>query len=194
MTDPTPIPSRRSMSQAGLSETEVLQVLMNWRTRISAAAWAIVRDTHAAEDIFQNVALKAMTRDVTFEAEAALLSWAYITARREALDLLRRSQREERSLDTDILELIEREWQSNPGPSSGTRMEALQSCLEAAPEPARRLLRLRYFEGHSCEEVSARMGIGLNAIYKRVSRLHRDLRDCIERKLTLQNPTGGPTP
>jgi hypothetical protein len=27
------------------------------------------------------------------------------------------------------------------------------------------------------------MGVGLNAIYKRVSRLHESLRDCIEGKL-----------
>ncbi len=57
-----------------LSEQDILQTLMKARTRLSAAAWVVVRDTHAAEDIFQNVALKAMTRDVCFETESALLS------------------------------------------------------------------------------------------------------------------------
>jgi DNA-directed RNA polymerase specialized sigma24 family protein len=37
--------------------------------------------THAAEGIVQKVALKAMTREVSFESEGALLSWAFITAR-----------------------------------------------------------------------------------------------------------------
>ncbi len=49
---------------------------MRWRTRISAAVWLNLRDVHAAEDIFQNVVLKAMTRDVVFDTESALLSWA----------------------------------------------------------------------------------------------------------------------
>ncbi len=66
-----------------LTSEEVLQLLMKWRTRVSAAAWTVVRDVHAAEDIFQNVALKAMTKDVRFESEAALLSWAFVVARRE---------------------------------------------------------------------------------------------------------------
>lgn len=66
-----------------LTSEEVLQMLMKWRTRVSAAAWTVVRDAHAAEDIFQNVALKAMTKDVRFESEAALLSRAFILARRE---------------------------------------------------------------------------------------------------------------
>ena len=44
---------------------------MRWRTRLSAAAWLVVRDAHAAEDIFQNVAVKAMTREARFEAEGS---------------------------------------------------------------------------------------------------------------------------
>ncbi len=156
---------------------------MQARTRLSAAAWLVVQDTHAAEDIFQNVTLKAMTREVHFESEAALLSWAFITARREGIDWLRRVQRELVGLDAEILELMEHEWEAAPAHSAGTRMDALRDCLAAAPESARRLLRLRYFEGHSCEEVAQQLGIGLNAIYKRVSRLHESLKSCIEEKL-----------
>ena len=64
-----------------LSEPDILQTLMKWRTRVSAAAWVVVRDAHAAEDVFQNAALKAMPREVSFENESALMSWAFITAR-----------------------------------------------------------------------------------------------------------------
>lgn len=166
-----------------LSEHEVLQCLMRWRTRLSAAAWLVVRDAHAAEDIFQNVALKAMTRGATFETESALMSWAMITARREGIDWLRRHSRESSCCDAEVLDLLEREWQSGTAHPAGARIEALEDCLAAAPEPARRLLKLRYHDGLSCEEVAEQMGLGLNAIYKRISRLHQDLRGCIEGKL-----------
>ena len=177
-----------------LSEPDILQTLMKWRTRVSAAAWVVVRDAHAAEDIFQNVALKAMTREVSFENEAALMSWAFITARREGIDWLRRHQRETLCLEADILELLEHEWQSEAAHPVGTKVEALQDCLAAAPESARRLLKLRYFDGYSCEEVAEQMGLGLNAIYKRISRLHESLKDCIEGKLSNAGATGGPLP
>ncbi len=177
-----------------LTEQDILQSLMKWRTRVSAAAWVVVNDAHAAEDIFQNVALKAMTRDVTFETDAALLSWAFITARREGIDWLRRHKREAFCLDAEILELLEHEWQQTPAESGGTRIDALQECLQSAPEEAQRLLRLRYFDGYSCEEVAVRMGIGLNAIYKRVSRMHVALKDCIEGKLKPAAAPGGNLP
>ncbi len=177
-----------------LSEHEILQALMKARTRLSAAAWLVVRDTHSAEDIFQNVALKAMTREVTFESEAALLSWAFITARRGGIDWLRRHQREALSLDAEVLELLEHEWQSEAAHPAGAKVDALQDCLAAAPESARHLLKLRYFDGYSCEEVAEQMGIGLNAIYKRVSRLHESLKDCIEGKLANAQAGGGKVP
>ena len=174
-----------------LSEPDILQTLMKWRTRVSAAAWVVIRDAHAAEDIFQNVALKAMTRAVKFENEAALMSWAFITARREGIDWLRRHQRETLCLDADILELLGQEWQSEAAHPAGAKVEALQDCLAAAPEAARRLLKLHYFDGYSCEEVAEQMGLGLNAIYKRVSRLHEGLKECIEGKLGNAAAHGG---
>jgi len=171
-----------------LSEHEVLQTLMQARVRISAAAWLTVHDTHAAEDIFQNVAVKAMTRDPSFDDRSALLSWAFITARREGIDWLRRHRRETSSLDPEILELLEQEWQSEAVQPEGSRMDALRECLESLPAESRRLLRLRYFDGHNCEEVARSLGIGLNAIYKRVSRLHESLRLCIDGKLGRSSP------
>ncbi|MDA1275703.1 MAG: sigma-70 family RNA polymerase sigma factor [Verrucomicrobia bacterium] len=166
-----------------LSEQEILQTLMKGRTRISAAAWVVVHDAHAAEDIFQNVALKAMTREVVFESEGAVLSWAFITARREGIDWLRRHRNKSACLDTDILELLEREWVAKAHHLGGARVDALRDCLEALPEKSRQLLRLRYYEGYSCDEVAGKLGLGLNAIYKRVSRLHQDLKECIELRL-----------
>lgn len=177
-----------------MTEEQILGTLMRWRTRLSAAAWLVVRDTHAAEDIFQNVAVKAMTRAARFEAESALVSWAFITGRREGIDWLRRHRRETVAPEAEIFDLLESEFQSAPSPFPGSRLEALESCLAAVPESSRRLLRLRYFDGRSCEEVAEQMGLGLDAVYKRVSRLHEALRDCIEGKLGATGIPGGGRP
>lgn len=166
-----------------LGEPDILQALMAARTRISAAAWLVVRDTHAAEDIFQNVALKAMTRGAVFETCPALMSWAFITARREGIDWLRRHRRESAGLEPELLEVLEAEWCSAPAPPAGERLDALRECLGLMPEASIRLLKLRYFEGHGCGEVARRLGIGLDAVYKRVSRLHESLRTCVTARL-----------
>ena len=56
-----------------ISEQDILGMLMKSRDRIAAAAWVVVRDAHAAEDIFQNVALKALTKEVNFGSEGVVL-------------------------------------------------------------------------------------------------------------------------
>lgn len=170
-----------------LTEPEMLKALMKWRTRISAAAWVVVHDVHAAEDIFQNVVIKALTTDVTFENASALVSWSFITARREAIDWLKRYRREvtsvNGSLSSEILQALKRDWQSPQQVPVESRTSAMEECLKSTPEESRRLLRLRYFEGLQCEDVAAKMGVALAAVYKRLSRLHESLRQCIEGRL-----------
>ncbi len=156
---------------------------MRSRDRIAAAAWVVVRDAQAAEDIFQNVALKAMTKPVSFDAEGAVVSWAFITARREGIDWLRRHRRESAGFDAEILEIVHRQWAAEATDRGNVRIDALRECIEAMPERSRGLLRLRYFEGYNCTEVAQKVGTGLDAVYKRLSRLHLGLRNCIELRL-----------
>ena len=174
---------KRFTCKMTLSEQDILRTLMKSRDRIGAAAWVVVRDAHAAEDIFQNVALKALTKEVRFEAEGAVLSWAFITARREGIDWLRRHRRELTGLDSEILDLLEQDWLGETVHRGEARTEALRACLKSLPEKSSRLLRLRYFEGNNCGEVATKLGTGLNAIYKRLSRLHRGLKECVELRL-----------
>jgi len=166
-----------------LSQEIIVRTLFAARLRLSGAAWLVVRDAQAAEDIFQNVSIKALTKGVPFEHEGQLLSWAHVTARHEAIDWLRRQRPGQVALDGEVLEMIDAEWAAAPSPG-GPRVDALRDCLDNAPAEARRMLELRYFEGWACDEIAREIGIGLDAVYQRLSRLHRQLRLCIERRLS----------
>ena len=166
-----------------LSEKEILRFLMQSRERISAAAWLVVKDAHVAEDIFQNTVLKAVTKDVSFEAEAALFSWAFITARRDSLNWFRKHRRESVGIDEHILTLIHHDWQNDHLNTKGNRFEVLRDCMEELPQKSEKILRLRYFEGLSCGEIADSISITLDAVYKRISRIQNSLRKCVELKM-----------
>lgn len=162
----------------------ILSHLFAARTRLCAAAYAIVRDPQVSEDLFQNVALKALTRDVSFEHEGALLSWAMVSMKREGIDWIRKRRPELVGLEDEVLDLLHQEWLDEGGKDgAGNRVSALKRCMESLPQPARQLLELRYFERFSCGEVAKEVGIGLEATYQRLSRLHRDLKKCIDQRL-----------
>lgn len=165
-----------------LSEQDILRLLMKSRDRVAAVAWVVVRDAQAAEDIFQNVAIKAMTKEVCFESDGAVLSWAFITARREGVDWLKRHRRESIAPRAEVLDLLEREWLTAI-PREDHRASALRECLKELPGKSRELLRLRYFDGMQCAAVAEHIGANLDAVYKRLSRLHQMLKDCVENRL-----------
>jgi len=166
-----------------LSESEAIQRLISARSRIAASAWLLTRDYQAAEDCFQNTVLKAMTKEVSFPSEAALLSWAMVVARREALDWLDRRCRRDKVLDESVLSIMDQ--QRLAAPSESLRSSALRECIEALGEEGRRLLQLRYFEGLGCEQVAQVMRLSLPAVYKRLSRLHDSLAKCVRGKMML---------
>ncbi len=174
-----------------LDHEAILRLLFAARSRLSAAAYVVVRDLQVAEDIFQNVALKSVTKDVSFEHEGALLSWAMVTAKREGIDWLRKRKPETVGLEEEVLDLLHREWNTAgagpAAPGEGDRMTALRDCLDRIPRHSRQLLEMRYFEGRSCGEVAESIGIGLDAVYQRLSRLHRQLRKCIDQRLGAQS-------
>lgn len=170
-----------------LDHETTLKHLFEARQRLCAAAWLVVRDAQAAEDLFQNVALKSVTKNVSFEHEGALLSWAMVSIKREAIDWLRKRKPETLGLEPDVLDLICGEWQALPQ-AEGCRMGALRECLESVPEKSRQLLHLRYFDGHSCDEVARHVGATVDAVYQRLSRLHRQLKQCVDQRLAPTAP------
>ena len=110
-----------------LSESETIQTLMQARSRIAAAAWLLTRDYHASEDCFQNVVLKAMTKEVSFPNQAGLISWAFVVIRRDAMDWLDRRGRKVAMLDENVLSMMDRH---RLAPSTESlRTAALQECI-----------------------------------------------------------------
>jgi RNA polymerase sigma-70 factor (ECF subfamily) len=174
----------------GLEQSAVIQILLRERIRISGSVMPIVRDANEVDDIFQQVALKALqTRDHFTEPEH-LLAWALRTARCRAVDLLR--DRKVQCLDESVLDLLEEHWAHSPSREISDRIDALRQCLKKLPEPARSLLRLRYHEGLPCAGVAERLRRSVDAVYQRLSRVHRQLRQCVEQRVLAAGPLPAP--
>ena len=63
-----------------LNSQQIVQTLLTVRNRLTASVWLIVRDAQTAEDIFQEVSVKALAADLHFDREPQLVSWAQIAA------------------------------------------------------------------------------------------------------------------
>jgi RNA polymerase sigma-70 factor, ECF subfamily len=164
-----------------LEPNEVVQTLLRQRLRVTAIATLILRDVHAADDIFQQVVLAALENRHQIKDSEHLLAWTLRATRHRAVDLARK--RHLRLLPDELLDLIEGAESDPPEAHSTEEVEALHRCLAKLGGPARAMLRMRYDEGLNATSIAGRVQRSTDAVYQTLSRTHRALRECVEREL-----------
>ena len=164
----------------GSDPNTVVQVLLRERLRVTASAATIVRDAHAADDVFQQVVLAALERKAEFREPAHVVAWAIRAARHRAIDIARK--RHLRSLPDEVLDLLEARWADPAADGGPDLLDALHCCLGKLGPSARELLHMRYHDGLSAVAIAGRMRRTADAVYQTLSRTHRALRECIERE------------
>lgn len=174
-------PGRVVPGAMGIDRNSVVELLLRERVRLTSAAAVVVRDVHAADDVFQQVVLAALEQADAFREPGHVVAWALRAARHRAIDLARR--RHVRTLDADALDAMEAHWASLPDGQVSARVEALERCLAKLPARAREVLRLRYGCDLDCGAVARRLRRSVDAVYQALSRLHRRLRGCVEGEL-----------
>lgn len=170
-----------------LTPESIAAILLAERLPLTAFIASVTRDFHLAEDVFQEVSVKAVGRAGEFESETHLINWARLAGRNRALDITRARDGRYVGLSEDVLGLLADEW---PRPSmSDAQGRALDTCLEQVTSNNRELLRLRYFERRNCTDVAVMLGRKLETVYQALARLHKTLGDCMRIQLEREAQT-----
>ena len=168
-----------------LSPESTTATLLSERLPLTAFFASITRDHHLAEDVFQDVCVKAVARAERFDSSTHLLNWARLTGKNRAIDILRSRDGRYIGLSDEMLALLAADW---PDQSQTSAMQdALAHCITQITPNNRDLLRLRYFEHRNCADVAAIMGRKIETVYQALARLHKTLGDCIRRRLQAES-------
>jgi RNA polymerase sigma-70 factor, ECF subfamily len=163
---------------------EVMALFVQHRTRIEAYAYAILRRYQDVDDVLQEVAMVLMRKHRDYDPTTPFLPWVLAVTRREALAQARARRRTNTLLDDhhlDRLEAVMAEADAE-APHDG-RMTALMTCLGQVGRPGSDLLRMKYVDRYSAEDIAARMGTTRQAVYSVLQRLRARLEDCVNRRL-----------
>jgi RNA polymerase sigma-70 factor (ECF subfamily) len=163
---------------------EISSLLLRHRHGLLAYLHAAVRDTHTAEDLFQEVSLVAVRQAADYVPGTNFSAWARAIARLKLLEQLRR--RSPGLLSLELLDGLERDFAAleAEGDLDG-RKDALRRCLEKLGARARDVLALRYHEGLSAEAIAARTRRSRAAVNSLLQRLRETLRACADREARL---------
>ena len=134
--------------------------------------------------MFQDTVVKATQRVNYFDDEKALAGWATLTIRNAAIDRHRQIKTRSNILEQIALQKLEEQRADHHTPGQDSdRLDALMLCFQRLPEESRQILHKRYTLGESGEEIARDLKLSKDAVYQRLSRLHRQLRSMIEDEL-----------
>jgi RNA polymerase sigma-70 factor (ECF subfamily) len=63
----------------------------------------------------------------------------------------------------------------------------LVECVRKLPDPQREMLRMRYAENCSIEDLAQRAKRTVAAVYRSLSRIRQTLHECVTRSLSLES-------
>jgi len=163
-----------------MTKEEIVSEILQIRTKLSGIIWAVVRDHHAAEDIFQEVVMKALGRREQFKDAEYLMAWAWVSSRNTAIDYIRKRKNRQKLLDKAALDALVLDLETEASESRVARMNALTLCLEQLPPNTQSIMHERYCDGKNVEAIAEGVGKSMDAVYQTISRTHRKLRECVE--------------
>ena len=174
-----------------MDKNEILSILLPERTRQIALAWSILRESHLAEDAYQDMLTKVFENEDVFEGPRHLKDWSWKVLRNRCYEIIRQQKTRSALLEEAVLNLIDSELENQDFGQIDDRVDALRCCLSDLTENSRSIIQTRYFEGLSGLEVAARLGRKPDTVYKNLQRIYASLGQCIKNKLSEPINEGG---
>ena len=144
-----------------------------------AAVIGTLRDRHAAEDVVQEVFLAAFRSLDSLRQPERFGPWLLGIARNQAMRSLRTLARSERCV-AEIAAVERGAIDAGRNGKLSDQSERLLELVERLPDHERVIVGLRYFEGHSMQEIAVIAGRPVGTVTKQLSRAHRRLERWLE--------------
>lgn len=146
--------------------------------RIFALCLRMSGDRAEAEELTQNVFVRAWERLGSFRGESAFSTWLHRLAINEVLGTKRSSgRRQQREITSHEPEALERPKSG----VSGAPMLDLENAIAELPEGARRVFVLHDVEGYQHDEIATMTGIATGTSKAQLHRARRLLREALDR-------------
>jgi RNA polymerase sigma-70 factor (ECF subfamily) len=185
------LPEADLVRLAKAGEGEAFRAIMQrCNQRLFRTARAILRDEAEAEDVVQEVYVRAFSKLADFRGDAAILTWLTRITLNEARERLRRRRPtvDVADLDTGDRESAQVILLPTATPEAEAARGEIRRILEQAvddlPEVFRVVFILREVEDCSIEETAENLGLNPATVKTRLYRARRLLRKALDEKLS----------
>ncbi len=169
-----------------MKEDQLVRLLVSERVKVLAFIRSMVRRYELAEDVFQDICVLAIEKRDSIRDEGHFLNWLRTAARLRALNVLRQQGQRHLSLDDDLMEALEVEWEGHDQDDSELMAAAMRRCVDRLPPNARGLIHRRYTEKAKYADLAKELNRPVVSLYTTFSRIYAVLADCVSRQIALK--------
>jgi len=164
---------------------EVVKGAFQHRDALLSYAFALLRDWVKAEDVVQDSFIVVMNKWAEFRPGSSLFLWVRQIVHFKALEAAR--TRKMSSVEEELLNRVaatmQRGLDEEIAARQRLRRQALQRCMSTLDARSARLLSGFYTESLSCETLAQAQRRSVNAVRLALSRLRKQLQECVRRQL-----------
>lgn len=163
-------------------QASFLEQFLKHQDDLRAFLCSIVRDRHACDDLFQEVALTLWRKFDEYDPSRSFGAWARGIAYRKVLQGFEKARKLPVPLSPEALQAVLDAYDKSETEHTAAR-SALIACLKNLPEKSRRLVVLRYEQSLQLAEIAELLHSTADAVHKALSRIRAALRTCVEERL-----------
>ena len=163
-------------------ETAFAVLVERYQKQVHSIVWRTIKDFHIAEDIVQETFLKAYQKLGTLNDPQRFSAWINAIATRHCLAWFRGNRlnselAENISIATKQSDAYSRYISGEQAKAAAQELrEMVKKWLAKLKESERTVITLHYFDGMSCEEIAAFLGVTTNTIKSRLNRARNRLK------------------
>jgi RNA polymerase sigma-70 factor (ECF subfamily) len=188
---PSPVPNEsQHIAHAREGDKDAYRLLVEaYQDRVFGLTFSMVRNREQAEDLTQEIFVKAYFALASFKGDSAFYTWLYRISSNACLDFLRKHKLPVVSLDQtldaeeDLTRLHTVPAPESEHPEAVLEKEGEVTQLLQILEPDQRLiLTLREAQGYSYEEIGEMLKCGVNTVKSKLFRAREALQEAYQNK------------
>jgi RNA polymerase sigma-70 factor (ECF subfamily) len=156
-----------------------VELLTRNQLRLRSFILTLVRDSLAADDVFQETSLVLWRKRQEFDFDKDFFRWGCGVALLEVLRHRRRADADRLLFDEDLINALAIDFVEHVEVWDRQR-SALRGCMQKLRARDRWLLDARYLSGVKTAQIAEQLGRPLSTVYSSLSRIRETLFRCVQ--------------
>jgi RNA polymerase sigma-70 factor (ECF subfamily) len=157
-------------SETAIRSRRLEELVRRHASAVRGVCLAYTRNLHDAEDIMQDVFMKALTKLDSLRDPGRMRPWLFQIARRMCTDYYRRKR---------PTQPLSQEFPAKSKSGFAFPMEKLHAAIAKLPTEDREAILLFYLDGRKCSHIAESLGISETAVRKRLVRARLKLHEIL---------------